>query len=189
MAKHLLANPFVRMAGQLMFTWSLVGVALEALTSYGKIKQGDKGLHVYRTLTQHIAGDNSGLSLARRKDATCFLRWIMSVIPDPSIQACYQSAVGGKAFEKRFWSVILKVYQSTRIEKEDGSRQSLENHSKLDDIGRLSNKNFEESHGVHRDLVLAEDYSRPTKRGKNQYVSCVMCISYNRFLDAEAGAA
>ena len=67
MAKHLLANPFVRMAGQLMFTWSLAGVAIEALTSYGKLKQGDKGLHLYRMLTQHFARDNSGLSLARRR--------------------------------------------------------------------------------------------------------------------------
>ena len=36
LAKHLLANAFVRTAGQLMFTWSLAGVALEALTSYNK---------------------------------------------------------------------------------------------------------------------------------------------------------
>ena len=49
-AKHLLANPFVRTSGQLMFTWSLAGVALEALTSYDKLKLGDKGLHVYRML-------------------------------------------------------------------------------------------------------------------------------------------
>ena len=76
-AKHLLANFFVRTAGQLMFMWSLAEVALEALTSYDKLKLGDKGLHVYRMLTQHIARDNSGLSLARRKNATCFLRWIM----------------------------------------------------------------------------------------------------------------
>ena len=61
---------------------------------------GDKGLHVYRMMMQHIAQDNSGLSLARRKDATCFLRWIMSVIPDATIQACYQSATESKAIEK-----------------------------------------------------------------------------------------
>ena len=93
-AKNLLANPFVRTAGQLMFTWSLAGVTLEALTSYAKLKLGDKGLNVYRMLTQHFARDNSGHSLWRRKDDTCFLRWIMSVIPDATIQACYQSAAG-----------------------------------------------------------------------------------------------
>ena len=73
-AQHLLANPFVRPAGQLMFTWSLVGVALEALISYDKLKLGDKGLHVYRMLTQHVARENAGLSLAGRKLATCFLK-------------------------------------------------------------------------------------------------------------------
>ena len=41
-AQPLLANPFVRTAGQLMFRWSLPGLALEALTSYDKLKMGDK---------------------------------------------------------------------------------------------------------------------------------------------------
>ena len=38
----LMANPFVRTAGQLMFTWSLAGVALEAFFSHDKLKLGDK---------------------------------------------------------------------------------------------------------------------------------------------------
>ena len=58
-AKHLLPNPFVETAEQLMFMWNLKGVALEALTSRDKLKLGDKCLRVYRMLTQHIARDNS----------------------------------------------------------------------------------------------------------------------------------
>ena len=57
-----------------MFTWRFAGVALEALTSHDKLKLGDKGLRVYQLLVQHIVRDNSILILARRKDATCFLR-------------------------------------------------------------------------------------------------------------------
>ena len=100
------------------------------------------------------------------------------MIPDATIQAWYQSAAGGQALEKRVSSVILNVFKSTGIQKEDGSRQSLENHAKLD-----------ESHDVYRSMALEEGYSRPTKRGEYQYVSGVMGISYNLFLDAEAGAA
>ena len=79
-ALPLMANIFVRTAGQLKFAWSLVGIELEVLTSHDKLMLGDKSLEVYQMLVQHIARDNSGLSLARRKDATCFLRWIMSVL-------------------------------------------------------------------------------------------------------------
>ena len=57
-----------------MFAWSLVGVELEVLTSHNKLKLGNKSLQVYQMLVQHFARDNFGLSLARRKDATCFLR-------------------------------------------------------------------------------------------------------------------
>ena len=106
-----------------------------------------------------------------------------------TVQACHQKARGSKTMERRVSIVILNVYQSTGIEKEGDSRQSLENHGKLDEIRRLHNKKFEEGHDRHLNLALAEDYSRPNKKGEYQYVSGVMGISYNPFLNAEAGSA
>ena len=164
-APPLMANPFVRTAGQLMFTWSLVGIELETLTSYDRLKLGSKKLEVYQALMQDVARDNSGLSLARRKDATCFLRWIMSMMSDSTILACYQRASGSKTVEKRVSTIILNVYQSTGIEKEDGSRLSLENHRKLDEVQRFYNKKFEEEHDVHRNLASPEQYSRLSEKG------------------------
>ena len=144
-------------AGQLLFAWSLVGIELEVLTSHEKLKLGSKSLEVYQMLVQHIARDNSGLNLARRKDATCFLRWIMSVMTNSTVQTCNQKATGIKTMERRVSTVTLNVYQSTGIEKEDGSRQSLESHGKLDELRRFYNKNFEEGHDVHRNLDLVGD--------------------------------
>ena len=158
-------------------------------TASDKLKLGGKNLEVYQMLMQHVARDISGLSLARRKDATCFLRWIITVRTDSTIQECHQKAIGSKTMERRITAVILNVHQSTGIEKEDGSRQSLENHGKLDKIRRFYNKKFEEGHDVHRNLVLAGEYSRPNKMGEYQYVSGVVGIAYNPFLDSEAGSA
>ena len=92
---------------------------------------------------EHFARDNSGLSLARRKDATYFFRWIMSVIIDTTVQTCHQKAMGSKTMERRVSTVILNVYQSPEIEKEESSRQSLESHGKLDEIRRINNKKFD----------------------------------------------
>ena len=185
-ASPLMANPFVRTAGQLIFAWSLVGIELETLTSHDKLKLGGKNLEIHQTLMQHIARDNSGLSLARRKNATCFLRWIMSVMTDSTILACQQRAIGSKTVERRISAVILNVYQSTGIEKEDGSRQSLESHRKLDEIRRFYNKKFEDGHDVHRNLASSGEYLKPNKKGEYQYVSGVMGMAYNPFLDSEA---
>ena len=184
-----MTNPFVRTAGQLMFAWSLVGIKMEVLTSRDKLKLGNKSLEVYQMLLQHVARDNSGLSLARRKDATCFLRWIMSVMTNSTVQACHQKAMGSKTMERRVSTVILNMYQSTAIEKEDDSKQSLENHGKLDEIRRFHNKKFEEGYDMHRNLALAENYARPNKKGEYPYVSGVMGIAYNPFLNSEAGSA
>ena len=134
------------------------GEAMSKLGSLKKLKLGHKSLEVYQMLVQHIARDNSGLSLVRRKDATCFLRRIMSVMTNSTIQVCHQKAMGSKTMERRVSTVILNVYQSTGIEKEDDSRQSLENHGKLDEIRRFYNKKFEEGHDVHRNLASTEDY-------------------------------
>ena len=166
-----------------------MGIELETLTSYDRLKLGSKKLDVYQALMQHVARDNSGLSLVRRKDATCFLRWIMSMMSDSTILACHQRASGSKTVERRVSTIILNVYQSTGIEKEDGSRLSLENHRKLDEVRRFFNKKFEEEHDVHRNLASSEQYSRPSEKGEYQYVSGVMGIAYNPFLDSETGGA
>ena len=140
-------------------------------------------------LVQDIARDNSRLSLSRRKDATCFLSWIMSVITDSTVQMCHQKATGSKTMERRNSAVILNVHQSTGIEKEESSRQCLESHPKLDQMRRLYNKKFEKGHDGHHSLARTEEYVKTTKRGEYQYVSGVMGIAYNTFLDSEAGNA
>ena len=68
----------------------------------------------------------------------------MSVMTDSTVQMCHQKAMGNKTMERRISTVILNVYQSTGIEKEDGSRQFLESHGKLDEIRRFHNKKIEE---------------------------------------------
>ena len=159
-----------------MFAWSLVGIEFESLTSHDKLKLDNESLEVYQML-------------ARRKDSTCFLSWIMSVMTNSTVQACHQKARGSKTMERRVSTVILNVYQRTGIEKEDGSKQSLENHGKLDEIRKFHNKKIEEGRDVHRKLALADDYSRLNEKGEYQYVSGVMGIAYNPFLNSEAGSA
>ena len=109
-ALPLMANLFVRTAGQLMFAWSLMRIKLEVLTSCEKLKLGNKSLEFYQMMVQHVARDNSSLSLARRKDATCFLRWIRPVRTNSTVQACHQKAMGSKTMERRVSTVILNMY-------------------------------------------------------------------------------
>ena len=42
---------------------------------------------------------------------------------------------------------------------------------------------------MHRNLALAEGYARPNRKGEYQYVSGVMGIAYNPFLNSEAASA
>ena len=85
--------------------------------------------------------------------------------------------------------VILNLYQWTGIEKNGDSRQFLENHAKIDEIRRILNKKIDSNRDVNLAVFVAEEYSKPTKRGGYQYVSGVMGMSYNSFLSQEARAA
>ena len=89
----------------------------------------------------------------------------MSVMTDNTVLACQQRAIGSKTMERKISAVILNVYQSTGIEKGDGSRQSLESHRKLDEIRRFYNKKFEEGLDVHRYLTRRGN-SKPNKKGE-----------------------
>ena len=85
-----------------MFAWSFAGVELEALTSHDKLKLVEKSLQVYQMPVEHFARDNPGLSLARRKEATCFLRWIMSVITDATVQMCRKNRREVKPWKREY---------------------------------------------------------------------------------------
>ena len=98
-------------------------------------------------------------------------------------------AVKNKALESKISSIILIVYQSTGIEKEGDSRQSLENQAKIGDIRRISNQKFDSNRDVHLVLAVTEEYSKPTEREENQYASGVMGMSFDPLLSIEAGAA
>ena len=78
-----------------------------------------------------------------------------------------------------------------RAQKEEDSRQSLENHGKLDEIRRFYNKKFEEGHYAHRNLTWPRQRITrdPSNGGEYQYVTGVMGILYNPFLDSEDGSA
>ena len=95
------------------------------ITSHDMMIKGDKGLKICNMLALPIGRDDSGLSLAKRKGAMCFLGWINSVIPDLVIMACHQNTMKRKASVIRVSSIFLNIYQSVVVERDDHSRESL----------------------------------------------------------------
>ena len=152
-SKLLMVNPFTSIEVRLLFARSLDGVSVEDITSGVRMKLGDKGLHHYRMMTQYVARDDSGLSLTWSKDATVFLRWIMSVIPDAVIQAGHRRATNNRALENRVSSVIPNEHQNAGTEN-------------IDEFRRFSNKKFDGGHDVHCAIIEAEEDSKPFQTGR-----------------------
>ena len=78
------------------------------------------------------------------------------MIPGAVIQACQQKATKNRALENRDSSIILNVYQNAGSEKHNDSRQSFENHAKIDEIRWFSSKKLDSSHGVNRAMIGGE---------------------------------
>ena len=151
-ARFFMANTFVSTEVQLLFAMCRTGVDLEEPTSHDKVRMGDKGLNI------------SGLSLARKKGAMCFLKWITSVIPDHVIKAFLQNAMKGKTSEIKVLSIIFVVYPRLGVEKDDQSSDSLENRTKINEIRRFANERFDSQLDSHRSLIRPENYSKMSKR-------------------------
>ena len=113
----------------------------------------------------------------------------MSVIPDAVIKTYSQSVRRNRALENRVSNKIPIVYPNAGVEKDNDSWQSLEIHAKIDEIRRFSKKKFDCGHDVHRAMIEAEENSKSSKWGENQYISGVMWMSFNLFMSTDADAA
>ena len=141
-----------------------MGIELETLSSHDELKLGGKNMEVYQMLMQHIARDNSGLILARRKDATCFLSWIMSVMTDSTIQACQQRAIGSKTMERSDYerqNMIGKPMSSAPIQEENDAIQEkmTELEPLLEASGERNLRRIDITHGECPCHCLAQTVS------------------------------
>ena len=137
-----------------------------------------------------ISKDDSAIAWAKRKDALCFVRFVVDRIPTPILGECIKIIrQKGVDCERNFLRALLELYQDMPLTVPNKESNDMESYRKLEEVRRYSNKELK----VSRELIEAvkgqKDFATLGRLKSFQYVSGIPGMAYNPFVNEEAREA
>ena len=137
-----------------------------------------------------IYRDDSAIAWAKRKDALCFVRFVVYRIPTPELGECIKNIrQWGVDDERNFLKALLGLYQDMPLAIPNKESNDMESYRRLEEVRRYSNKELK----VSRELIEAirgqKDYATLGKLKSFQYVSGIPGMAKNPFVNEEAREA
>ena len=185
-----LAYPCTRTDLQVRLAWCLMGIKKAEYEAKNDSKSKEQELELMEALRMLISRDDSAIAWAKRKDALCFVRFVVDRIPTPVLGECIktirQVGVDG---ERNFLRALLELYQHMPLAIPNKESNEMESCRRLEEVRRYSNKELK----VSRELIKAvrgqRDYATLGKLKLFQYVSGIPAMAYNPFVNEEAREA
>ena len=91
-----LAHPCVRTDLQVRLAWCLMGIKKAEYEASNDSKSREQELELMEALRALISKDDSAIAWAKRKDALCFVRFVVDRIPTPAVRGQKEFATLGK---------------------------------------------------------------------------------------------
>ena len=86
-------------------------------------------------------GGVSAIARAKRKDALCFVRFVVDRIPTPVLEECIKAIrQGGVDRERTFLRALLESYQDMPLQIPTREPNDVESYRRLEEVRRYSNK-------------------------------------------------
>ena len=133
-----------------------------------------------------IIQEGAAVACAKRRDALCFIRFMIEQISVPALNTCVKMLREGDERAKALLLLaLLDMQQSKPMRLNMKDPEELEPMRKIDEIRRFSNKELrltKESMGA---LPKSSEYCGPIKKKSYSYVSGIIGIAYNLFLSED----
>ena len=137
-----------------------------------------------------ISGGDSAIYWAKRKDALCFVRFVVDRIPTPVLEECRKTIrPGGVDRERNFLRALLELYQDMPLSIPSKESNDKESYRRLEEVRRYSIKELRVSRESIESVRGQKDYATLGKLRSFQYVSGIPGMAYNPFVDEEAREA
>ena len=137
-----------------------------------------------------ISRDDSAIAWAKRKDALCFVRFVVDRMPTPVLEECIKTIrQGGVDRERNFLSALLELYQDMSLPIPNKESNDMERYRRLEEVRRYSNKELKVSRESIEAVRGQKDYATLGKLKSFQYASGIPGMAYNLFVDEEAREA
>ena len=182
----LVAVPYVRTELQLRFAWCMMGLTREEYDSEERKRSKEEKVFLMTNLRDLIVQEGAAVACAKRRDALCFIRFLIEQISVPALNTCVKMLREGDERTKAlFLLALLDMQQSKPMRVNMKEPEELEPMKKIDEIRRFSNKELrltKESMGA---LPKSSEYCGPIKKKLYGYVSGIIGIAYNPFLSED----
>ena len=182
----LVAVPYVRTELQLRFAWCMMGLTREEYDSEERKRSKEEKVFLMTNLRDLIVQEGAAVACAKRRDALCFIRFLIEQISVPVLNTCVKMLrVGDERTKALFLLALLDMQQSKPMRVNMKEPEELEPMKKIDEIRRFSNKELrltKESMGA---LPKSSEYCGPIKKKSYGYVSGIIGIAYNPFLSED----
>ena len=133
-----------------------------------------------------IIQEGAAVACAKRRDALCFIRFMIEQISVPALNTCVKMLREGDERAKALLLLaLLDMQQSKPMRVNMKEPEELEPMRKIDEIRRFSNKELrltKESMGA---LPKSSEYCGPIKKKSYSYLSGIIGIAYNPFLSED----
>ena len=182
----LMAVPYVRTELQLRFNWCMMGLTREEYDSEERKRSKEEKVSLMTSLRDLIVQEGAAVACAKRRDALCFIRFMIEQISVPALNTCVMMLREGDERAKALLLLaLLDMQQSKPMRVNMKEPEELEPMRKIDEIRRFSNKELrltKESMGA---LPKSSEYCGPIKKKSYSYVSGIIGIAYNPFLSED----
>ena len=182
----LMAVPYVRTELQLRFALCMMGLTREEYDSEERKRSKEEKVFLMTNMRDLIIQEGAAVACAKRRDALCFIRFLIEQISVPALNTCVKMLREGDERAKALLLLaLLDMQQSKPMRVNMKEPEELEPMRKIDKIRRFSYKELrltKESMGA---LPKSCEYCGPIKKKSYSYVSGIIGIAYNPFLSED----
>ena len=132
--------------------------------------------------------EGTAVACAKGRDSLYFVRFMIEQISVPEFSTCVKILSKGDERAKALLLLaLLDIYQSKPMRVNMKEPVELEPMKKIDKIRRFSNKDMRLSKDSMRALPKSSEYCGPIRKKSYSYVSGIIGIAYNPFLNENIG--
>ena len=137
----LMAVPYVRTELQLRFAWCMMVLTREEYDSEERKRSKEKKVFLMTNLRDLIIQEGAAVACAKRRDALCFIRFMIEQISVPALNTCVKMLREGDERAKALLLLaLLDMQQSKPMRVNMKEPEELEPMRKIEEIRRFSNK-------------------------------------------------
>ena len=182
----LIAVPYVRTELQLRFAWCMIALTRGEYDSEERKRSKEEKFFLMTSMRDLITQEGAAVACARRRDALCFIRFMIEQFSVPALNTCVKMLrEGDERVRVLLLLALLNIHQSKPMKVNMKEPVELEPMRKIDEIRRFSNKELRLTKEFMGALPKSNEYCGPIRKKSNSYVSGVIGIAYNPFLSED----